>query len=100
MIATEAQILAEVLELLGELADDWEFSGPIRPETRFLSDLGLESLDLVVIGTSLQQRYGRLPFSEFLAEIGQRPIEERDVTVSELLAFVCQHHTGRPQRGT
>ena len=52
---------------------------------------GLESLDLVVLGTMLQQRYGRLPFAEFLAEIGQRPVEERDLTVAELVAFVCEH---------
>ena len=38
------------------------------PDTRFLADLGLESLDIVVLGTMLQQRYGRLPFAEFLEE--------------------------------
>jgi acyl carrier protein len=53
----------------------------------------MESLDLVVLGTSLQDRYGRLPFSEFLAEIGQRPVEERDISVGELVAFVGGHST-------
>jgi hypothetical protein len=38
----------------------------------------------------IQQRYGRLPFSEFLEELGQRPVEERDLTVAELVAFVCE----------
>ena len=54
-----------------------------------LHSLGFESLDLVVLGTSIQERYGRLPFAEFLADIGQRP--EKDVTVGELVAFVCDN---------
>jgi acyl carrier protein len=92
--ATEPQVLAHVLELMTQLAGDWEYSGVLTPETRLLGDLGLESLDLVVLGTSLQESYGRLPFSEFLAEIGQRPPEERDVSVRELVEFVCRHGNG------
>ena len=87
----DSRVLSEVLELMQQLAGDWEYTGEITPETRLLTDLGLESLDLVVIGTSIQQRYGRLPFAEFLADIGQRPVEERDVTVGELVSFVCSH---------
>ena len=91
MIATQPQILSDVIELMTELAGDWEYSGELTPDTRLLMDLGLESLDLVVLGSALQERYGLLPFSAFLAEIGQRPPAERDVTVSELVAFVCRH---------
>jgi len=87
----DPQVLADVLELMTQLAGDWEYAGDITPSTRLLGDLGLESLDLVVLGTSIQQSYGRLPFAEFLAEIGQRPVESRDVTVGELVAFVCRH---------
>jgi hypothetical protein len=39
----------------------------------------------------LQQDYGRLPYPEFLEAIGERPVEERDLTVLELAAFVCEH---------
>ena len=77
----DPKVLDDVLALIDELSGDWEFDGEITPETRFLADLGLESLDLVVLGTMIQQRYGQLPFAEFYAEIGQRPIEERDVSV-------------------
>ena len=90
-----AQILADVLELMQELADDWEFGGSIAESTWLLHELGLESLDLVVLGTSLQQRYGRLPFAEFLAELGQRPADTRDVNVGELVAFIDAHATRR-----
>jgi len=91
MTAIDTQVLAGVLEMMDQLADDWEYSGEIMPGTYLLGDLGLESLDLVVLGTMIQQRYGRMPFAEFLAEIGQRPVEERDLTVGELVAYVSQH---------
>jgi acyl carrier protein len=87
----DEQVLAEVLELMSQLAGDWEYHGVITPETCFLADLGMESLDLVVLGTTIQHRYGRIPFAEFLAEIGQRPVEARDVTVGELVAYICEH---------
>ncbi len=77
--------------MVRELAEDWEYDGELTPDTRFLADMGLESLDIVVIGTMIQHRYGRLPFTEWLAEIGERPVEQRDVTVGELVAFICQH---------
>ena len=97
MSRVDPEVLDGVLELLSELSGDWEYDGEITPETRFLADLGLESLDIVVLGTMIQQRYGRLPFAEYLEELGQRPVEERDVYVAELVAFVCEHR--RPSLG-
>ena len=91
MTQIDPAVMAGVLDLLNELAGDWEYDGAVEPGTRFIADLGLESLEIVVLGTMLQQRYGRLPFSEFLEELGQRPVEERDLTVAELVAFVCEH---------
>jgi acyl carrier protein len=91
MTQVDPQVLSGVLELLNELSGDWEYDGVITPDTYFLADLGLESLDIVVLGTMIQQQYGRLPFAEYLEELGQRPIDERDITVAELVAFVCEH---------
>ena len=87
----DPQVLAEVLAMVDDLAGDWEYDGPITPQTYFLAEMGLESLDIVVLGTMLQQDYGRLPYPEFLEAIGERPVEERDLTVLELAAFVCEH---------
>ena len=89
-MTADPQILAEVLATIDELAGDWEYDGEVTPDTYFLADMGLESLDLVVLGTMIQQRYGRLPFAEYLAEIGQRPVAERDVTIAELVTFIGQ----------
>ncbi|HSD78778.1 MAG TPA: acyl carrier protein [Solirubrobacteraceae bacterium] len=91
MTQVDPQVLATILELLNELADDWEYDGEIGPGTRFVADLGLESLEIVVLGTLIQQRYGRLPFAEYLEELGQLPVEERDLTVAALVEFVCAH---------
>jgi acyl carrier protein len=88
----EEEVMAGVLGLLEELKGDWEYDGEIGPQTRFVADLGLESLEIVVLSTMIQQRYGRLPFPAYFDEIGQRPVEQRDVTVGELVNFVCRHH--------
>ena len=97
MTRVDPKVLSELLELLDELAGDWEYDGEIGPDTYFIADLGLESLEIVVLGTMIQQRYGRLPFAEYLDELGQRPIEERDVTVAEVAAFVCEHRQPVPE---
>jgi acyl carrier protein len=87
----DRRVLESILGLLEELKGDWEYSGEIAPDTYFIADLGLESLEIVVLATMIQQEYGRLPFPQYFDEIGQRPVEERDVTVAELATFVCKH---------
>jgi acyl carrier protein len=89
-------VLSDVLNLVNELADDWEFDGEVTPDTFFIQDLGLESLDLVVLGTSIQYRYGQLPFAEYLADLGQRPVEERDVTIDDVVNFIVTNVPGTP----
>ena len=92
MTLLDPEVLAGVLELINEMSGDWEYSGEIGLDTYFIADLGLESLEIVVLATMIQQRYGRLPFPAYFDEIGQRPVEQRDVTVADLVAFVCEHH--------
>jgi acyl carrier protein len=94
----DPQVLEDVLKLIDELSGDWEFEGEITPETRFLGDLGLESLDLVVLGTMIQHRYGQLPFAEYYAEVGQRPVAERDVSVADLVSFIARNRTLSEER--
>ena len=91
MTQVDRQVMASILALLEELKGDWEYDGEIDPETRFIADLGLESLEIVVLATMIQQEHGRLPFPAFFDEIGRRPVEDRDVTVAELVTFVCEH---------
>ncbi|MBX6314735.1 MAG: acyl carrier protein [Isosphaeraceae bacterium] len=93
--ATEAAILADLARLLANFQGR-EYSGPINAQTRFFADLGLASIDAVVLGEALQAHYGRpLPFGELMAELGRR--EDRDLTIGELAAFLARHL--RSERG-
>jgi acyl carrier protein len=89
MIATSTQLLDEVLELITSLAEDWEYEGTITPKTLLFGELGLESLDLVVLGTAIQERYGRVPFAEFLTDIGRRAAQ--DVSIGQLVTFIDEN---------
>ena len=87
MNPSREQILNYVLHVLEELRSDWDYAVPIGPQSRLVADLTFESLDLVVLGTSIQEHFqAQIPFAMFLAEIGQRA--QRDATVEELVEFV------------
>jgi len=90
MSETREEIMGDVLNRLQQLADDWEYSDDIRPESLLLADLGLESLDLVILGTAIQTDYGQaLPFMELFADMGQREVP--DVSVREWVDFIYEH---------
>lgn len=90
MTYTREQILADVLELLNSVVQDWEFEGQVGPATKLYADLAFESLDFVILGTKVQERFGRtLPFAQLFAEMGQR--EVRDLTIGEWVDFISRH---------
>jgi acyl carrier protein len=83
-------VLNDILEILQTVSGDWDFETALTADTRLFSDLNFESLDLVVLGSTLQERFGqRFPFPEFFAQIGQREI--RDLTIGEWADFVHHH---------
>jgi acyl carrier protein len=56
----------------------------------FARDLGMASIDAVVLGETVELHYGRkLPFGQFLAELGRRGV--RDIEVGALAEFLRQH---------
>ena len=84
------QIQEYILQILESLSQDWDYSTAVGPDTLMVSELGFESLDLVVLGTAVQEHYQvQMPFAEFLALIGQR--EQKDVSVAELVDFVSRN---------
>ncbi len=81
-----AERLADLTQLLGEM-QGCEFGATLAPETRFFADLGLASIDAVVLGEALQRHYGRpLPYGDLLADLGRRA--DRDMTLGELADFL------------
>lgn len=88
-VRSRALILADLGRLLGNFQGR-EYSDGIGPETRFFADLGLASIDAVVLGEKLQTHYGRpLPFGDLMAELGRR--SDRDLSVAELVEFLHLH---------
>jgi len=90
MRETHEEVMTDLLYLFRQLADDWEYSGEITPRTLLFAEMGLQSLDIVVLAISIQERYGQvLPFSDLFADMGQRGI--RDISVGEWVDFVHEH---------
>jgi acyl carrier protein len=86
---SNSEILADVARILSDFQGR-EYSGPIDRETRFFADLGLASIDAVVLGETLQEHYGRpLPFGELMADLGQRA--DRDLSIGELTDFLARN---------
>lgn len=90
MTKTRDEVLKEVLDLLASMARDWEYEGAIGPDTRLFGDLAFESLDVVVLGTAVQEHFGQtFPFPQLFAEVGQRSV--RDMTLGEWADFIHRH---------
>ena len=88
-VRSRALILADLGHLLGNFQGR-EYSDAIGPDTRFFADLGLASIDAVVLGERLQSHYGRtLPFGDLMADLGRR--SDRDLSVGELVEFLHLH---------
>ena len=90
MAVTRPEVTADIIKLLAQLANDWEYTGEITADTLLFRDLGFQSLDAVVLGNSLQEYYGQMiPYADLFAAIGQR--EFNDITVGEWVDFTYQH---------
>ncbi len=69
---------------------DRDFSAEVGPNTRVFADLGLASIDVVVLAEHLEKRFGRkLPFGPFLAELRAKGAD--DLEIGEVVAFLWKH---------
>ena len=86
---TREQILTDLAGLLSNFHGK-EYSGDIGPETLFFGDLGLVSIDAVVLGETLEKFYGRkFPFQQFLSDLGTQGA--RDIELGKLAEFLQRH---------
>lgn len=85
-------LLSDILIILEDMTFDWEmgFRGKIGLETRLITDLGFESIDVVQLASSVEERFHRqnLPFQKLLMVDG-RYVE--DLKVSDLVNFLDTH---------
>ena len=86
---SESEILADLAKILSDFQGR-EYSGLIDRETKFFGDLGLASIDAVVLGEILQEHYARpLHFHELMADLGRRA--DRDLSIGELAEFLARN---------
>ena len=80
-------ILAALTEVVRQTFPDRDFPDQVDPSTRVFGDLGLASIELVVLAERLDAHFGRrLPFGAFLKDLRDRGAE--DLEVGELVSFL------------
>ena len=83
------QVLAELAAIVRRTFAGRDFP-EVDLESRAFADLGLASIDLVVLAEQLEMHYGRkLPFGLFLKGLRDRGAD--DVALGDLVAFLQQH---------
>ena len=96
-LLNEQEALNDMVKIIEDLTDDWEYSENITGDTALFADLGFESIDVVALGTAIEEYYGQsLPFAETMAEFAERvehgELEQpRDIYVRDLVNFVRKH---------
>jgi acyl carrier protein len=91
---TRERILHDLCALLRDF-NGKEYSGNIGSQTMLFADLGLVSIDAVILAETLEQFYKRqFSFTQFLAEIGREGI--RDIELGRLVAFLDDQMTASP----
>ena len=86
------QVLEDLRGLLANF-EGREYSAEITRDTLFFGDMGMASIDAVVLGEKLQAHYDQtLPFPKFLSQLAEQGAE--DLTVGELADFLADHVAG------
>ena len=81
------EIRGDLLAVLKQIRDDWNHSIAVTEETGIFRDLGLESIDAIALGTTLEEHYNQsLPFAEFLTKVKAQNLP--DITVGLLVDFL------------
>jgi len=87
---TTEVILQNLGEVMAAAFPDRDLPMDVGRETRVFADLGLASIDVIVLGERLEQFYGRrLPFGPFLA--GLRANGADDLVLGDIVAFLRSH---------
>ena len=85
-------ILQGIINILADMTADWdmEFEGAIGSETKLISDLEFESIDVVQFIVAIEEHFKRrgLPFEELLM-IDGRYVDE--IKVADTVAFLDHH---------
>jgi acyl carrier protein len=91
MIAlTPEQVYRDLGVVMGSAFPDRDIDAAAGPDTKIFRDLGLASIELIVLGERLEQFYSKkLPFGPFLADLRNRGAD--DLELGELVSFLMRH---------
>ncbi len=85
---TKEQVQESVLQIVKEMTQDFEFdfSGPIGPEAKFVADLSFESTDIVELIGAVEKKFQRrkLPFHKLVLKDGKYT----DFSIGQLSDFL------------
>ncbi len=84
---TTEQFYRDLGEVMANAFPDRDFSVEIGPNTLVFADLGMASIELVVLGERLEQFYAKkLPYGPFLRALREQGAE--DLALGELVNFL------------
>lgn len=86
------EILNTIVAILADITEDWdmEYDDPIGENTKLMTDLEFESIDVVQFIVAIEERFKQrgIPFEKLLMESG-RYVDE--ITVQNTIDFLDQH---------
>jgi hypothetical protein len=89
---SQEQILSDLGSMLREF-NGKEYSGEMSAKTRLFRDLGMVSIDAVILAETLERFYSHsFAFSQFLSDIGKKG--NSDIEVGELASFLHSQMRG------
>ena len=84
------QIYRDLAEVMAGAFPDRDLPTDVGAGPRVFADIGMASIELIVLGERLEQFYGkRLPFGPFLASLRNSGAE--DLQLGDLVAFLQKH---------
>ena len=91
----KVRILADITGMIKEvIGEDWVSEAPITMETSFVSDLEVESIELVALSEKIQGRYGEaVDFPSWLS--GMELEEIIALTVGQLVDYIARCQSSR-----
>jgi acyl carrier protein len=86
-MSSDQQILEDLAQVMRKALPDQDLAGPYDSDTRILADMGLASIDVIIIAEKIEEHYGRkFPFGNFLAGLRQKGAD--DLTLGEIVEFL------------
>ncbi len=91
----KAEILATLSEMIKEvIGEDWVSETPITMDTSFVSDLEVESIELVALSEKIQAKYGEtVDFPSWLSGMELEQIIA--LTVGQLVDYIAKCQSSR-----